>query len=293
MKYIFVLIFSAFAFSQNPTAKSAEGFAIEKVSRLTNPQLYFIGSTLGQKFDITEVLSVTTNVNFDSGGANFWIVGYYEDDDESKIEIVPVIVNPQSKNMIDLRSIIPNIEDQYTNVFNFPKITITDWVDSDVFLDKLQNNSSYQSLSGQYSKGLVNYLGVIQIEDPSASFSDAFWTIDYYSEDKDKIYECFMGSKNQLIECKDSGINKVFDLGNLDVRLGPNPSNDFINIEMNEIGKPENISLHNIIGNQISNFKYDLTGNNLRLNISNLNTGNYILSFKINGKIYTTRIVKI
>jgi len=76
------------------------------------------------------------------------------------------------------------------------------------------------------------------------------------------------------------------------IKLYPNPANDFITIEFNSIENTNNIKIYDITGKEVNN--YSITNNNTtsQLNISNFESGIYIITIQTSDKIIREKFIK-
>ncbi|NNK81662.1 MAG: T9SS type A sorting domain-containing protein [Flavobacteriaceae bacterium] len=72
----------------------------------------------------------------------------------------------------------------------------------------------------------------------------------------------------------------------LDVSLSPNPGRDIINIKLDDDSELENIIIYTITGQQV--YK---SSNSTRINISNLNSGTYIIELNTNKGTIIKKII--
>jgi hypothetical protein len=84
--------------------------------------------------------------------------------------------------------------------------------------------------------------------------------------------------------------NSSFEHNNT-IKLFPNPANDMITISF-EGEFEENYSIINTMGQIVANGKEITNEKQIRISVSNLNTGNYILQMKINGIVEKIKFVK-
>ena len=82
-------------------------------------------------------------------------------------------------------------------------------------------------------------------------------------------------------------ITDVNPISATSVKVFPNPVSDFINISCNETG---NYSLRNINGKEVISGM--ISNDNNRINITNLNTGLYLLQIELKGKVINKIIMK-
>ncbi len=75
---------------------------------------------------------------------------------------------------------------------------------------------------------------------------------------------------------------------NSNSHLFPNPTSDYININNGEI---QNIKIYDMRGIEI-NYKAEFFGNLVRINVSDLQTGMYVVRYELQGKIYNEKFVK-
>lgn len=84
--------------------------------------------------------------------------------------------------------------------------------------------------------------------------------------------------------------NSSFE-GNNTIKLFPNPANDVITISFDGDFE-ENYSIINTLGQIVANGKEITNEKQIRISVSNLTTGNYILQMKINGIVEKIKFVK-
>jgi hypothetical protein len=77
---------------------------------------------------------------------------------------------------------------------------------------------------------------------------------------------------------------------NLSAKIYPNPSKDFIQIEMPFSAKAESIQIFDVAGSNVSDFS--VNNDFPKISISDLSSGIYILSVKTTNKCYRTKFVK-
>ena len=85
--------------------------------------------------------------------------------------------------------------------------------------------------------------------------------------------------------------NSSFELNNNTIKLFPNPANDMITISFDGDFE-ENYSIINTLGQIVANGKEITNEKQIRISVSNLPTGNYILQMKINGIVEKIKFVK-
>lgn len=84
------------------------------------------------------------------------------------------------------------------------------------------------------------------------------------------------------------GVLSVDDFSTSNVKIYPNPANDFINIESN-VNEITEVALYDILGKKVLS-QNKLTNN--RLDISNLTRGVYFIKINSNGNSITKKIIK-
>ncbi|MBU3012195.1 endonuclease [Polaribacter vadi] len=79
------------------------------------------------------------------------------------------------------------------------------------------------------------------------------------------------------------------DQFNLDgIKFYPNPANDYIRIQNNSNKVIKNLSITNVLGKKVVSEQNPSEG----INIQQISKGIYILQFQVDGKIYSTKIIK-
>ena len=74
------------------------------------------------------------------------------------------------------------------------------------------------------------------------------------------------------------------------MEIFPNPVTDELNIRTNENSGSYSFSLADITGKVVVKTEGDLTGQDIKVQLSLLNTGMYIATISINGKNYIEKV---
>ena len=77
------------------------------------------------------------------------------------------------------------------------------------------------------------------------------------------------------------------------IRVSPNPFSDIINIEV--IGSPRKeivLDIFNLSGSRVYSFKNQIANGNLEVDLSKYPAGLYLLRFKVDGLMHSTKIIK-
>lgn len=88
-----------------------------------------------------------------------------------------------------------------------------------------------------------------------------------------------------------SNIENDVNSKNNNFSIYPNPAKDFINIKLSQHNKPINISITNLMGQTVKYEKYKSSENNIRLNISSIKAGTYLLKIDNGDEIEYQKIV--
>lgn len=72
------------------------------------------------------------------------------------------------------------------------------------------------------------------------------------------------------------------------VKLYPNPTSNVLNIESE--GTIQNVSIFNILGQEV--IKKSTNESSIRLDVSGLNEGVYVVKSTIDGKVSSTKFIK-
>ncbi len=102
----------------------------------------------------------------------------------------------------------------------------------------------------------------------------------------DDYYEMF--SLYSLYPQKSFTPSVIYNSENTNSSIYPNPTSDYININNGDI---QNIKIYGMTGIEI-NFKAEFFGNLVRVNITELQTGIYVVRYELQGKIYNEKFVK-
>lgn len=89
------------------------------------------------------------------------------------------------------------------------------------------------------------------------------------------------------VTCNDCGVVNVPEMENNQMTVYPNPATNNFTVNLGNDEKA-NIQLFNIVGQQV--YSETITGT-AQVNVSNLNSGIYMLKVNQNGKVYTTKVV--
>jgi hypothetical protein len=95
---------------------------------------------------------------------------------------------------------------------------------------------------------------------------------------------------------QDENFNELNDIKEISITIMPNPVSDFINVEFlsDQILKDTEVSFMDSEGRSINLLQFDagIGLNTLKLNVSDLTAGWYIIRFVNNNKIYTKKFIK-
>ena len=173
-----------------------------------------------------------------------------------------------------ITDVIGNTNSNNTLTFTSIDLPVAEIVYGDVTLTTTTTFSSYQwYLNGVLIEGATDqtYVPTIQGE-----------------------YYCVVTANNCLVT---SNViiapflsNSSFE-GNNTIKLFPNPANDVITISFDGDFE-ENYSIINTLGQIVANGKEITNEKQIRISVSNLTTGNYILQMKINGIVEKIKFVK-
>jgi len=173
-----------------------------------------------------------------------------------------------------ITDVIGNTNANNTLTFTSIDLPVAEIVYGDVTLTTTTTFSSYQwHLNGVLIEGATNQTYVPSIQG------------EYY---------CVVTANNCLVT---SNViiapflsNSSFERNNT-IKLFPNPANDVITISFDGDFE-ENYSIINTLGQIVANGKEITNEKQIRISVSNLTTGNYILQMKINGIVEKINFVK-
>jgi hypothetical protein len=209
----------------------------------------------------------------DIGKSNYW--SYYfvaAEDSTNGIEISAVKVIPAGNQIMVTKT--ENISDLHTSIYGRTPINLDSVMNSDVFINGT-NASFYNGESGE--------LGVFAYAD-----SPTLWNLSIKYNYSPNYYMVCQAPYNDssLISCV-SGIEDNPD--NSGIGIYPSPTTDFINIKNDNQLIINEISIIDIDGKEA----YKISADANIINVSNLNIGNYYISFKIrNLKVFCPFIKK-
>ena len=90
-----------------------------------------------------------------------------------------------------------------------------------------------------------------------------------------------------LFSCTECEVVNVPEIEKKNPTIYPNPATNNFTINLGNDEKA-NIQLFNIVGQQV--YSETITGT-AQVNVSNLNSGVYMLKINQNGKVYTTKVI--
>ncbi len=89
-----------------------------------------------------------------------------------------------------------------------------------------------------------------------------------------------------------TGLTKITDMG--DIVLYPNPAGNILHLSsMRSSQEPEEIEVHDLVGQKVKVDAIAETGQGASINVSELTAGVYFVHFKLNGKQLTRKFVKL
>lgn len=90
------------------------------------------------------------------------------------------------------------------------------------------------------------------------------------------------------ITCNDCDMLSVKDIEKKNITVRPNPATNQFTVDLDGEGTAQ-LQLFNLVGQLVYS---DVTGNaSATVNVSNLNSGVYVLKITQNGKVYTSKVV--
>ncbi len=173
-------------------------------------------------------------------------------------------------------------------------IMVEDYMVSDGFIsidipDIPLDPNAYLLVVELYSNGLEN--DIIILDDTSVIqpwFASMYWSTEdmtWYSNGNAMALHMGINGHSYV------NINENEILNNFDIF--PNPTSSFINISNNELlNKETNISIYNILGENIMNLNMDKFESFKTINIENLPNGNYIIKIDDGENSFYEKIVK-
>jgi hypothetical protein len=111
------------------------------------------------------------------------------------------------------------------------------------------------------------------------------------TESIDSIFNKNIGREDwAIIKVREDVSNGIQNSVYTKIKVFPNPTDGFINIQLNEINDPV-ITLIDLSGRLIREYKIASINDVLGLDLSDIKNGTYILSIKSKDKLYNQKIV--
>lgn len=168
--------------------------------------------------------------------------------------------------------------DSLIDVFFGDSININTFDSNDIYV--LLDGLTQDDIDSLFNMGVVGF----DLDD-----LDGYW--EDFLDDNDGLdtlgltFSDLLNLFSNFIEAKAIEVLSIDEVSNNNIDVFYNPNTQILTINTDNIG---HINVYNIQGQRVLSFNE----NNPQLNLSSINTGLYILSIEINGKLYSHKIVK-
>ncbi len=113
----------------------------------------------------------------------------------------------------------------------------------------------------------------------------------HIQEDAQMLFAATYGRSSYKLDISSDVLSVNEVIAELDVVLYPNPVTETLNIRLPEVGAEHGV-LYNSFGQTIMQIEFSNNSKTTAIDLSQLTTGVYFVSFKLNGKSITKRILK-
>lgn len=294
MKRIYIFLFASlfcFAYTaqaqliQSYKAKEGEGKARTAFEdAYGDSDLLMVGSITGQ----FEQIPVKLEFDEQTGEATVWMYMYKSTTNDTTSTFVVV------KSVMGVQTIEVNPSDMGVTLPFSPTESLDDttWIDSDVMMGNIRNNSSYTDFLDVYPN--THYvMGALFVEPMQ---NRPVWAVIFRSQDSTDL-NCFVDAVSGETQCMSPTTDiKIINASNL-ISIYPNPVADLaiVSIPLDYIDLNASLKIYDMRGNLIvsrSNLDINSDGQ-IAINVNNFAPGVYSLLYMSNGNALTSRFVVI
>lgn len=288
----FAVTVASFAQFNNFLAKDGFSHAITKATEdgLTNPQALFIG-TLKRTIMVpvgSSEIPVDIVFNLDNGKANVWVYILQSADNIDNIKsyaVVDVLLVGKFALEIPIADITGDIEIDVER----PLVNIDNMADSDVFAQKLNQNSGFMDFMNEHPDPENIVVGIlINTRFDFIPMNQSYWVISV--TDNPYVEVCAMSSDGSGdVTCSD--FLPVEELTSVnDISVSPNPAADFVKISVPETYFGGTAKIIDILGNVVKSETIICT--DCVLDVSTLPRGSYIIVLSDGNNLSAVRFIK-
>lgn len=294
MKRIYIFLFASlfcFAYTaqaqliQSYKAKEGEGKARTAFEdAYGDSDLLMVGSITGQ----FEQIPVKLEFDEQTGEATVWMYMYKSTTNDTTSTFVVV------KSVMGVQTIEVNPSDMGVTLPFSPTESLDDttWIDSDVMMENIRNNSDYTDFLDVYPN--THYvMGALFVEPMQ---NRPVWAVIFRSQDSTDL-NCFVDAVSGETQCMSPTTDiKIINASNL-ISIYPNPVADLaiVSIPLDYIDLNASLKIYDMRGNLIvsrSNLDINSDGQ-IAINVNNFAPGVYSLLYMSNGNALTSRFVVV
>ncbi len=216
------------------------------------------------------------------GKATGWVYVFSSEDNPTAVASIFVVNLPFGTQAINLNDL--GIPLDFLAEFAYSKsLDAFQWINSDVMVDKLKAAPEYLSFAGNNPNPIPRqiFLG-FSVGLPQLNPDNPYWFIKVHNQDD-------TDSTIVIIDAVTGETTDVFDEQSLiNVVVKPNPSQDFINLDLDnfDLNYLESIDIYNLNGIRV------LTTKNVKnIDMRNLNNGSYYLLVNYKNAKYMKKII--
>lgn len=294
MKRIYIFLFASlfcFAYTaqaqliQSYKAKEGEGKARTAFEdAYGDSDLLMVGSITGQY----EQVPVKLEFDEQTGEATVWLYMYKSTTNDTTSTFVVV------KSVMGVQTIEVNPSDMGVTLPFSPTESLDDttWIDSDVMMENIRNNSDYTDFLDVYPNTELA-MGGLFVEPMQ---NRPVWAVIFRSQDSTDL-NCFVDAVSGETQCMSPTTDvKIINASNL-ISIYPNPVADLaiVSIPLDYIDLNASLKIYDMRGNLIvsrSNLDINSDGQ-IAINVNNFAPGVYSLLYMSNGNALTSKFVVV
>ena len=270
------------------TAKQAYPSAKQRAvdDGLVNPEALMV---ITMKTGI-ESIPISNKFDFEKGTANYWIYHFREKDNPGKMSAY-VAWNDKISGYTMQQMDVSMVMDLMP-VSPIAPLKSENWPDSDYMVNIFNQHDYFNIYMDEHPDPWSYIIGIFVSEDnPQLEPLQAYWAVVIVDDEitHDSL-ACVMNIDNDEITCG-TLFSSVDDVTLDNISLYPNPANESILINLPESDfHSTSIILYDIIGNvAISN--NDISDYSVRLDVSKLSAGVYILKVNTGAKTFVRKVI--